>query len=334
MLFEPAHDGKKRVLMLGFSVLTHHCYVSIRQLDNPEFEFDCYGFGGHHFNHLVPLLPKIIANKSPDYVILDLASTPCRDWVDERTFRLHVTFILAFLVDRKIKPAFVNFYRSDVDYENDVVTHAIREMAKELGVPLLDFTETVAAMPADQRLAVMPDGIHFSQSGAEWASTRVNCFAGEVLAKSDMAMRPVLQNAGDFLRNLEAVDPEKLCDCAADSEIFRGYGVEMRALRFAENSSIDISAPDECVIVGAYFVAGPMAGLIRAEGPQQTVEIQNADVFSYYERMRFTPLPDGKRVRLTQMPGVPDVALAKGTFSDGQRLGKLGLVVIRHSGRR
>ncbi|WHO40631.1 SGNH/GDSL hydrolase family protein [Sphingobium sp. AP49] len=196
-------EREAQILLIGFDIWTGEMYRAMRHVSFSGMKFNICALPGHHYNAIYPRLPAALSETRPDIVLLDLASTACREWIDVGNLTAHLHGILKLIGDFGAKVALLNWY--DVDPVQDRVLATLNKQAALQNLPVLD----VSGWWLDMEAGVLPvDGRAFSISDAVAVALKIGDFVRQsvmVAPKPEgLSYLPVL----DHVQHLAAVDAE------------------------------------------------------------------------------------------------------------------------------
>lgn len=136
-------------------------------------------------------------------------------------------------------------------------------------------------------------------------------------------------------RWLDAVPAERAVGGPAAAEAFARAGLDCRLVRVEENEAVEVEVPAGAELTNLVAMIHPRGGKVRIEradgGAAQ--ELLFYDKYAHYTRYVALPLalPAAGRLRISQLPGLPDVKRLKGEIDHGSRVGLLAFLLIRRT---
>ena len=313
--------------MLGFSVLGNHFYRSLTAIAHSRISVDAFSLGGHNFTILPAIMDRILARDDYDMVLLDMLTPDFRKWVNIVEFERYLRAILYKISIRGLKVGFIHLHRFDVDPKDDPIRAICDIYSDRYDLPIIDFAQRHIPELGDEGATYVPDGVHFSELGAQWAAGIVVMCLEQPGFLQLGANLPGLEVADNLLRHCSFNMAE--LGVAAPSEPFAGYGVHWPVSIFAQDHAVTIPMPPAFFGIGVFFVNGPRSGDVKITvSGAEPIILRIHDAKSYFQRMFWRPVPIDKAGHVTfcQVAGRPDVVLDKGTPVFDDRLLKLALV--------
>lgn len=322
-----------KILLAGFSVLTRSLHDALSNSAPKGIDMKIFGLGGHHFNHLYPWIDLILQGEHPEVVILDLASTPCRRWATDASISAHVHTMLARFKAEGIRVGFAHLYRRDYDPKADAVCETLNRIAREMGLPVYNIAEWSSRLPAEIEKAIYFDGVHVSESGAGIVASRLFSAVTDFMVPDWGAIDGDVK-LDQYIGRLKANNAATLVQNGArySSRVQSRYGVTCEVVQIPEGDTAVFTPPKGQAIVSFYPVFGRVSGALQIESDESSEIVTVYDGHCYYDRLHHVALKKPKvdqSIRITQLSGVPDVKLLKGSPDMSPRIGEIGMIVTR-----
>lgn len=313
-----------KILVAGFSVLSGSLFKAFDGHTDGTNEFSVSALSAHHFTHLYDCIDHLVDGHGYDVVLLDLVSTPCREWTKRPWFVQVITALVHKLAAKNIKIGFVNFWRFDIDYDNDMLVEEVVALAKQYDLPVIETISYFRQLPEDQQRLLAFDGVHYTPAGAELVRNMI------VEGYRDSKFNSVVADPSKILGR-HTIAAGDLITAPFTKGYHTRYGIGVDTVEFGENETVTLNLPQGTRGFGVFYVVGPHAGRVRVEGEGWSEEIDLIDVRCYYEHLKFCAFAQAPRqgvIRITQLPGLSDVVLIKGEYDAGPRRCKISLVSV------
>jgi hypothetical protein len=220
------------------------------------------------------------------------------------------------------RPAFLNLFRSEFDYEYHQYDMLLESLAARYDVPLLDLA---AALQRSRGrafcLSTIRDVTHTNEAGARLQAADVTRFVAGIVAddrEQARGPRPRIVRRSVALTALVASAPR-------GDHRRAGFSCSYVQLPAGEELSITFDKPTN--VLGLGMLSHPRAGDVSVIAPGHApVPLSAYYASSYYEHYvfrRLTPTLRVTELTLHQLDTMPQVTLNKGQADPGPRAGRL-----------
>jgi len=321
-----------KVLFLGFSVTASspgYYYVLKEQESKGELNFsvDFVALGGLHMHQLAYLLPELLKQKSADVVVLELLTSGARKLGDSNPnlyYELPLRSIIEFLILNDKKIVFLNLFRKDVNYKNDIMLDLFISLSCEYKLDLINVFDDFNRLEYPLEKYVW-DYVHTTKKGAEYYAGRVadyfleNSFSSK---KSTFSIGRLAKES--FFNSIPLIVKENNCFLG------KGFILPWQSLTVERELHFDFEEPTNSDMI--CFITGPTAAAISlfVNGSQVT-SIRPFDAHSYYERVFVLPFKYNniRKITFKLEDVVPSIKLIKGDWDRSCRQVKLVSLFIR-----
>jgi hypothetical protein len=304
----------KRICFIGFSFTGFGDQTSIgacvRQrlgAGAEDWSVREVSYGGLSINALAGLIGQASADVAAgDLVVLEIATSLVSQYGYQAADALpYVRWIVWHLIrEKNARLMFMHIFRADLD-DDDCVVQAVREIADEFSVPILDFKQEFRAKYPDVSV-ITTDGIHPTEAvRREIANLFVDfleCQPCPVHRAGEVAPVPQF---GFVDARLHARGMEEFA--------YAGRGKRIDACVLPEGDTLEFDLGHPSRIVGLYFIYSPETGAVevRIDGGDPLLLITR-DQHSYYRRIGFRPIDKmGRLVRVTSAGGHKSIPLLR-----------------------
>ncbi|MGR3378669.1 SGNH/GDSL hydrolase family protein [Salipiger abyssi] len=316
-----------KILVLGFSVTAEKAgfveQARARLGGTGVSELVKTGMGGMQPYHGRYLFPSVIAQHTPDAIVLDMATPAFRNFsVSQDPYKSALHSVLRLCHERGIRLAVLDLPRTDVEYSDDWVTRYNARLCADLGLPYL-------AVPLTRGL--LRDEVHPTAEGQETYAEALLELMGQTAPVP--ALPPTLTEG---LARFDAIAVDGIAPPTLPREHIDRGELRVEMVEIAAGQAIDISLDGPIRVCGLTSRMGPRTGWLELTMRGSTLRQASYDKFCYYNRVG-AALFGGQnaggaitcdRLRVTQLPDQPDVALLKGEVDTRPRLGALGHIFI------
>lgn len=320
---------RRKILLVGFSVTADkNGYAEVvKKLltqSDPGLDVDILGVGGVNPLPLTALFDLIdIDSKSYTDVVLEIATSvygmKIASVEDEI---LDVLYGILYRLQKSgVRVSFVNLFRDNFDYNYHVFDMLIESIAQRYDIRLLDLGRGLwVARGRDFCRSLLRDTVHTNESGATFQGVAVAGFILDFLL--DRKYKNFKFPAPK--RDRKAVDVFSMCEATCR---FSRSGLICSPGVIEEMQSVDVDIAFSSTIFGFSYISGPRAGEIALDFQDgDRLVVPAFDEFCFYERYNFYRIrknvPAGT-VRVTQLSGIPDISLKKGSRDASPRIGKV-----------
>lgn len=196
-----------------------------------------------------------------------------------------------------------------------------------------------ARLAGMERQALRDAVVRYNAEGVDGLSDRPRRRPSRLTEGQLAALRALSQPRPDAQpltrpRWLDAVPVEHVVVHAAATEPFARAGLACRLVRIEENETLEIEVPADSEVTNLMAMIHPRGGRLRIERDGGAAEeLLFYDKYAHYTRYVALPLqsPAVGRLRIAQLPGLPDVKRLKGEIDPGSRIGLLAFLLIRRT---
>lgn len=326
-----------KILVFGFSLTSWKVsYASaLKRLCEEagrKIEFDIVGIGGVDAGFSAVQAGDYAKKKKYDLVILDvLARTGQASGLSSKPnfFLEAYKTTLSKVLETGAEPIVCEFYRETVDTANDEIFPRVVEFNNRNSIRTIDLATPLREMSHEQRANLLVDTVHTTQHGADFYGSKIYNYleSEKILDRDKRPDRSALPKISATLHS--AGIPGGALGYQTGTFLRTGYSTRFTSIN--ENESLTLNFRRERRIVGLLTLRGPLSGNILV-GPinrPAKSEICAYDRHCYFERsgMLLIPPLDTNSLVLTQLPGIPNIPLAKGEIVNDPRVAKVTHIV-------
>lgn len=332
-----------KILFLGFSATAQKSgyFDKIKEMFSSKYadtiKLTRVGLGGLQPYHVRYLFPPLIRESSADLIVLVIAASAFRKDSQFYSAEDHLMTMLSLIaVSRQqgCSVAVIDFFRDDVDYDDDWVSKLHHAICSKMDVPYLNIAEEIYREAA-LREGLRSDGVHTNQKGSDYYGTRISEYLFSLMDNnSDRQNFVNRQDLSLFATAFDSIPCTSLVTTPNQyaTFFFERTGYAATLIEIAEGQSIELQLPEIKTVCGFSYLMHPLSGYVKYIIDGVHIEkFLTYDAHSYYPRIGaavFAP-SNARKIVFSQMEGLPPVKLLKGEVNDGPRIGRLGRVFVQ-----
>lgn len=318
------------ILFLGFSVTADgNGYVESISAKFPDINIDKIGLGGLHPHHAKFLLGDYIDKSNADMVVIEWSTSAFRQFLSKDEYIRSLIYIINKVQSSGAIPVILDLLRRDVDYKDDWVTEFHTTLNSLHGVAYLNSYSAIdcGTISLDE---LLKDTVHPTEKGVRfYADFFAKMLESISFVKQDFLV-PLQYSSVYLSRSFYSYIADNDHEDSRFSYERSGYSLDF--IKIDENEYINISNDDEQLrFSGFSYLLGPTSGNFSLSiDDRDSKNVLAYDQFCYYTRvgaMIFSP-NIFKNIIISQLPGVPDFTLLKGSKELGRRQGFLGSLFL------
>ena len=306
-------DGKPqvKVLIVGFSVTAETPgYVGAAAIDlGDAFDIHKVGIGGIHPHDLKHLFASIVDEYQPDLIVLELSTAGFRQLnLGEVDHEETINIIFGVCGKLRIKVAFLDLPRNDVDYENDWLYTMHKRICQKHGL---------AIVRIENSNRLLRDFVHPSEEGIKVYSDALQALLVDCSKRT-----PLIFDTENSLQ-YDALLVANLVRSQVKVRSFQRSGYNVKCVEILSENLVHFDFEEPVLVCGITFLAGPFSGFIRLNAGDYEKVLNCYDQYCYYERFvikRFDPFTCSS-ISLEQLPEIPQIKLLKGDANLHERKG-------------
>lgn len=313
-----------KILFIGFSV-TEEKNGYFKSLENKVASFSDINvtlsraaIGGVTFQ-LIPYMFETLVKERYDFIIYEIAT--CFRFSDSSETYMDILYEISDLTLKSgAIPCFANMYRTNIDYDVDILSSSVEFFSKINGYPFIDLSR--AFFSRDIENLYLRDGIHTNDLGADFYAEKLFVFIKEKLRSFKLKSKYGTLFLSDLLDFKE-------------SKNFERGGVETSYIEIFSGERIEVNLDSLTCICGIFYIQGPDSGLLKVQVPNLSFSrtIHMFDEHCYYNRYGLQYLPNlvTDRIVLEQLEQFPNVKLNKGEFNGNSRIANVVGFFVRNN---
>lgn len=320
--FTSSWNLQMKILFIGFSVTEEKDgYIkNIRDFyrnSNVNVSIDVRAIGGATFQVIPYLIDEFITSKY-DFVIYEIA-TCYRFMTNMVSYEDLLQEISEATLSKGALPCYVNMYRKEIDYNEDIQAISIEYHAKKNRYPFLNLIGEIKNEQDESEY--LRDGIHTNTKGANLYANKICHFINTSLGAITHSKKKICY--------LTELLPDTPANIFTRGEFTTSY------ISIEQGKSISIRLPSEVTVCGILFIQGADSGTLKVEFPETGFvrNIHMYDEFCYYRRYSYQFFPEqfSSIITLYQADTIPQVELKKGEYNNHPRIGDIVGFLIKKS---
>jgi len=315
----------KNIIVFGFSVTGDkpgflECWEDDFGSQHRDWNVSRVAIGGlqpHAGRHLVP---SIIEERKPDYIIFEIATAISRiSRLTREKLTGHIdtiNFLITLCQERSIKCGFLDLPQEGIDPDRDWMLDIHKDILARCGIPHL-----VRELEPN----TLRDNVHPNSFGRKLYAAALERILCEVEASSTASYH--LAKSG---KRFEALPATQAVVGNYDYEVFERRGFKANVVKIQARQNQLFRVFEGAVTVGFIVVMGPKTGYMNIDLDGVSRRISAFDRYCYYTRLggRNVVRSNCRLIHITQLADQPKEPLLKGEKVIAERQGGVAFILI------